>query len=90
MLPSQIGADYVKNEKCFRRLLELGRFFDFLNWQHCFYFFIASKLQYIYVTTIIPSATSDAKFRHFEFSRKKFTIFTQNKIATKKSAILNF
>jgi hypothetical protein len=37
----------VKNKKCVRRRLGLGRHFDFLAWQQCFYFYIALELQHI-------------------------------------------
>jgi predicted N-acyltransferase len=50
MLPShkfKMAAYYVKNKKCCGRHLGFCRHFDFLAWQQCFYFYIASELQHI-------------------------------------------
>jgi hypothetical protein len=50
MLQSQkikMAAYSVKIKKCFSRHLGLSRHFEFLAWQHCFYFFIALELQHI-------------------------------------------
>jgi hypothetical protein len=44
MFPShkiKMAAFYVKNNKYFCRHLGLSRNFNFLAWQHCFYFYIA-------------------------------------------------